>query len=280
VIAAALLLALGTDPGPALELGLPERPPGPKRAQWASQVLLGMPFAKSPLGEGNGSDGDPRFRLDAFDCVTYVETVMALGNASNTQQARLLMDDIRYDGPADFAHRNHYMMAQWVPANVRKGWLEDITTAVAGPVAVSTSKRYTKATWAAAEKAGHILKDLPPERRPMGTFQFPIVPLEELGEVMNRIPAGTVLLVVREDRPWRPYRVTHMGVVTVRKGVRYLRHASDVPSVMRVRDEPLEKFLERNARYQGWPVSGVSLFGIRANPDRVRSITLERRARL
>jgi hypothetical protein len=37
---------------------------------------------------------------------------------------------------------------------------------------------------------------------------------------------------------------------------------------MRVRDEPLDRFLARNARYQGWPVVGVSLWAIRGDAAR------------
>jgi hypothetical protein len=67
--------------------------------------------------------------------------------------------------------------------------------------------------------------------------------------------------------------VTHLGIVVLGpKGARLLRHASDVPGVMRVRDEPLLRFLERNARYQGWPVVGVSLWAIRDGAARAEEL--------
>ncbi len=267
------LAAAGADPAPQLDAGLARHAAGPERAVWASGLLVGMPYVASPLGDRDGPRAGPRFRLDAFDCVTFIETTIALGNAANTSEAARLLDDIRYDGTQDFAHRNHYVEAQWVPANLAKGWIAEATRAVAGPLARMATQQLTPATWRAAERAGRVLADLPPDRRPLGSFSIDLIPLAHVAELAPRIPEGTLLFVLREDRPSRPYRVTHAGMVVAgHRGERYLRHASDVPGALRVRDEPLEKFVARNGRYRGWPVSGVSLFTIRDNADRVRRL--------
>jgi hypothetical protein len=272
-LAAALLLAAAPPPGapPAgaeealrarLDAGLPARAAGPERAAWATGLLLGAPYRTSPLGEGSGPDPDPRFRLDAFDCVTLVETALALGAARSTDEAASLLDGIRYSGAPGWATRNHYVESQWIPALVEGGWLVPATTAVAAALVRPATKSLDDAAWARAERAGHALPDLPPERRPRGTFSLDVVPLARVPEIAARIPHGTVLLVVRADRDDRPTRVTHMGLMVVgADGVRRVRHASDVPGVLRVRDEPLSAFLERAARRR-WKVEGVSLFTI------------------
>ena len=55
-----------------------------------------------------------------------------------------------------------------------------------------------------------------------------------------------------------------MGLaVSRRDGTRVLRHASDVPGVMRVRDEPLDAVVRRFAR-KSWKVAGVAVFRVRA----------------
>jgi hypothetical protein len=253
------------DPSAKLEAGLPAHAAGAPRAVWASGQLLGQRYRLSPLGEGTGIDPDPLFRLDAFDCVTFVETAIALGNARSLAEARLLLDDVRYQaGPPDFQRRNHYMEAQWLPVNARKGWVEDVTLRLGGGAAVPGEKVLTAETWRAAERAGRLVAGLEPERRPVGSYPLPIIPLGRLAEVAPRIPDGTILLLVRADRPSRPYRITHLGlVVTLPGGGRALRHASDAPGAMKVRDEPLAEFVARNARLRGWPVAGVSLYSIR-----------------
>jgi len=268
----------GARPGPAraLDDGLVAHAAGAARAVFASGVLRGAPSLPSPLGEGVPPDADPRFRLDAFDCVTLVETAIALGNARSTAQAEALLDDIRYQGTPDFTHRNHYLEAQWLPANVAKGWIEEATFAVAGDLALAGEVRHALPRWQAAARAGRLIPGLDPAALPVGAFPLPFVPLDHVAEVADRIPDGTVLLVVRADRPRRPYRVTHLGVVVVGPGGRRLvRHASDVPGVMRVRDEPLFRFAARLARQRAWPVVGVSLWAIRDNGERARHL-LER----
>jgi hypothetical protein len=267
-LVAAMALWAG-PPGAALDAGLASRPPGPARAAFAAGLLRGAPYRTSPLGEGSRPDRDPRFRLDAFDCVTLVETAIALGNAGSVAEARALLDDVRYDGPPDFAHRNHYVEAQWLPANARKGWIEDVTEAVAGELALRAEIAHSAERWRAAARAGRLLPGLDPERLPVGSFPLPYLPLDHLPELASRIPEGTVLLVVRAERPSRPLRVTHMGIVVVGEdGGRWLRHASDVPGVRRVRDERLDRFARRTARERAWPVSGVGLWAIRDNTAR------------
>ncbi len=249
-------MAIGTR----LDAGLAGHPRGAERAAWAAGLLRGQPYRTSPLGEGAGRDPDPRFRLDAFDCVTLVETALALGASTSTEEAAARLDGIRYAGAPSWEARLHYVESQWLPALVAGGWLEPVTAAVAGARARPATKVLDAATWARAERAGRVVPGLPPERLPLGTFALDVVPLAQVPEIADRIPHGTVLLVVREDRPDRPSRVTHMGlVVAAPDGRRRVRHASDVPGVLRVRDEPLAAFLARAARRR-WTVTGVSLY--------------------
>lgn len=261
------------DPTAKLDHGLGKHPAGPARAEWASGIFLGAPYVLSPLGEGAGLDKDPRFRLDSFDCVTYVETVVALANVERVEDAKPVLDDVRYGGPPAFDHRNHYMLAQWIPHNVAKGWVKDATAAIAGPLATVAKKKYDAKTWEAAKKSGHLVPGLSEAAWPKGEVSFSMVPIDKVPQVAGKIPAGTILLVIREDRPSRPYRVTHLGIVVVGKdGERRIRHASDVPASMHVREEGLAHFLERNSRYE-WPVSGVALFEIADNREHARGLT-------
>lgn len=262
------------DPAPLLDAGLAAAAAGAPRASWASAQLRGQRYLLSPLGEGRGIDPDPLFRLDAFDCVTLVETAIALGNARSVAEARVLLDDIRYgDGSPDFQRRNHYLEAQWLPENARKGWVEDVTARIGGALAVEAEVRLTPATWRAAERAGRVVRGLLPSHRPLGTFRLPYLPLGRVAALADRIPDGTILLLVREDRPARPYRVTHLGLlVALPGGGRAVRHASDVAGAEQVRDEPLAAFLARNARLRAWPVVGVSLWAVPDNAARAAGL--------
>lgn len=255
-----------------LDAGLSGRSAGPDRAAWAGSLLLGAPYRPSPLGEGSGIDPDPRFRLDAFDCVTFVETAIALGHARTVGEAERLLDDVRYSGAPQYRNRNHYVESQWLPSLVAKGWLEPSTRQVAGPATRVASKRLDESAWEAAARSGHAVAGLSSADLPRGDFAIEIVPLTDALAIGPRIPNGTVLLVVRENRPNRPSRITHMGLVVVRAdGARVVRHASDVPGALRVRDEPLDAFLRRAGR-QKWKVAGVSLYRVRENSGRAADV--------
>ena len=258
-----LALALGSGQSDLSQLlhKLGDLPPGPVRTARASALLLGRPYALHPLGEGEGQDPKPRLWLDGFDCQTFVEPALALGQARTEAEVRAAMDDLRYAGAPSFAERNHFMMSQWVPSNVAKGYL-------AAPESADgvAEKVITDASWR-ARSVKEI--ELPQARIPLGRFTLPLTTLETLLATAATLPSGTVMLVVRADRPRFPDRVTHLGFVIQRGGHTYFRHASDV--FKHVVDEALEHFVARNQRY-AYTVSGVSLLTVQAAGDRVRAL--------
>lgn len=75
------------------------------------QSFLGAKYISSPLGEGIAPDTDPLFRTDAFDCTTFVETVLSGGDVNK-------LNKIRYkDGVVDFLNRNHFIESDWLINN-------------------------------------------------------------------------------------------------------------------------------------------------------------------
>jgi hypothetical protein len=272
----ALMLALVAQPEPSAQLlrALTERPAGAERAVAATAQLIGRRYLLSPLGEGAGPDPDPRFRLDAFDCVTFVETAIAFGTAQDLSEAAALMDDIRYDGPPTFDRRNHYVIPQWIPANLKRGWIEDVADEVAGLDAVDAIERYDDARWKRLARARATLPHLSPAAYPRGVFTARMVPIGRVLALADRIPDGTIVWVARDDRPTQPTRVTHGGLIVVgERGERRVRHASSSAGTMRVVEEPLERFIRRqDSAHPGWPVSGLLLLRIRDNQLRVDAL--------
>jgi hypothetical protein len=274
-IAALALLpaALPAAPG-SLVRALREAPAGGSRAAAATAPLHGLPYLPSALGEGRGADPDPRFRLDAFDCMTFVETAVALGSASSVAEARVALDDVRYSGPPSIRVRNHEVMSQWLPQNAARGWVADVTAEVAGPLARPVAKEFTDASWRAVARAGRAIPGVPRSALPRGRFDLQVVGFADLPAVSDRIPAGAILFVVRADAPERPTRVSHAGVVFDGPGgARWVRHATSTPGVARVIEEPLERFLARQEKaLPRWPLTGISIVAIRDNRARLRAL--------
>jgi hypothetical protein len=221
-----------------------------------SAHFLGTPYVASPLGEGNGVDPDPTFRLDAVDCLTFVEETLALSLARQDDEVPSLLERIRYASAPTYEDRNHLMEAQWLPNNIRKGFLKDVTRRYGGEDTVPAQKSLTARTW--TSRSSLELK-LPKERQPLGTFTLNLIPLERVMTHARKIPSGTIMVIVRDDLPLKATRITHLGFV-LQKGKRtWLRHAAR-NGYGRVVDEDLETFLARNGRYTRWKVTGVSLF--------------------
>src|SRR5262249_51584345 len=88
-----------------------------------SRRFLGQPYQINPL---IGSADTPEVfsvSLDGFDCVTYMETILALSLASSVDEFVEWLSRIRYEGGCiAWERRNHYMTG-WIRSNVRAGVL-------------------------------------------------------------------------------------------------------------------------------------------------------------
>lgn len=277
-LAAALLLAGGGKPSPEVatarswaSLSPAERgqvlaelagDPLQQRLLKVSQRFLGTPYIHSPLGEGSGKDPDPTLRYDAVDCLTFVEEAIALALASEVAQVEPILGSLRYFREQTYDDRNHLMEAQWLPHNIEKGFVHDVTARYGGEAIRKITKTLDALTWSSTSSRA---LGLPAARQPRGTYTLEVIPLDQVLAKAPAIPAGTIMTVVREERPLKVTRVTHLGFL-VQKGARpYLRHAAR-NHYGRVVDENLETFLLRNSRYGKWKVVGVSLYEVRSPP--------------
>jgi hypothetical protein len=236
-------------------LGLDEGPLS-KRVLDASARFLGTPYIHSPLGEGTGVDPDPIMRFDAVDCLTFVEETLALSIAHSPTEVVPLLLQLRYAHTPTYEDRNHLMEAEWLPNNVRKGFLRDITRAIGGAATVRAPLMITPRSW--NSPSSRLLK-LPKARQITGGFELDMLPLGAALALSRQFPPGAILLVVREDHPWKVTRITHLGFVVQKSGRAFLRHAAR-SRYRRVVDEDLAAFLSRNATYAGWRVSGIALY--------------------
>jgi hypothetical protein len=226
-----------------------------------SERFLGTPYIRSPLGEGTGVDPDPPFRLDAADCVTLVEETIAMALAKRAPEVEEQLVELRYDGTPSYGNRNHLMEAQWLPNNIRKGFLEDVTGRYAHGAEKRVSKRITRATWNTRSGKGLGLAS---EFQKLGTFGLPLISLEDFAKVVKEVPSGTVVVVIREDLPYLITRVSHLGFLVKKDGGSFIRHAASVRKA--VVDEPVDRFLRRNAAQQTWKVEGVALYRVLDRP--------------
>ena len=226
--------------------------PFPERIDALSKLFLGVPYGEGPLGDGSGVEPGPRWNTSAVDCQTYVETVLALANARSVEEARTVLDDIRYSGPPSFDHRNHFTEAQWLPSNFKKGYLTDETPSLDRKAPAETLV-LRKADWVKVP----ALKRLSTADIPDGKYSVRYLPLGEVLRRKDRIRPGSVVMVVREADPSRVVRISHMGFVLKGERGLFVRHASTGPDHA-VINEDLDDFVARQKTYQKWPVAGLA----------------------
>jgi hypothetical protein len=234
-----------------------EAKPLPQRFVDATARFLGTPYVLSPLGEGSGRDPDPIIRYDAVDCVTFVETAMALSLAPKPDIVESLLQTIRYHEKQVYEDRNHLMEAQWIPYNLKKGFISDVTRRFGGADAVSVSKTFSEETWSSPQGQGLFI---PKDYRVAGKYSWDVIPLRKFSAKAKAIPSGTILLVVREDKPDVITRISHLGLLVQDNGRTVVRHASSLQK--EVIDEPLDSFVARNAKFEKWPVVGFALYAV------------------
>lgn len=91
-----------------------------------SRLFLGSPYKSNPLIGSADTAEVFTASLDAFDCVTLIETVLALARASRLSDFSESLRRIRYDrGRIEWERRNHYM-TDWIRNNLREGVLRPV----------------------------------------------------------------------------------------------------------------------------------------------------------
>lgn len=221
-----------------------------------AEKFIGAKYVTSPLGEGEGKDPDPRIRTDAFDCLTFVETAIAMTLAPDAVEKKL--DQIRYGGDTvSYGDRNHVMEAQWLPNNITKGILRDVTKQYGGADTVHVTKVLGDDQWNAKEGKG---LGLDKEHQARGEFALDLIPARLALEKLKAAPDGTVVVVVRADRPRLVTRISHVGFLVHKKKGPFMRHASR--TFGKVVDEDLSSYLGRNLSYAKWTVEGFSLYEV------------------
>jgi hypothetical protein len=238
----------------AIARDVADRPIGERMAA-ISGPLLNVPYLNDPAGEGAEPDLDPPARYDVFDCLTFVEEVLALSLPPDPLEAPRVRQSLRYgEGqPVGYRTRNHFMLEQWVPQAIENGWLEDITAEIGETRLLR--KRVTQKTWAwwGMRKRFQLTDD----DLPTGDYALQVLPTGAARDALERIPDGALILTIRESRDYVPIVVTHLGFKVPSRGHPLMRHATRMGKQPRVRNVRLAWYLEHIQWYHYWPVAGI-----------------------
>src|SRR4030095_1710894 len=173
------------------------------RREWLSKYFLGRPYIEGSLGGGPDSPEELRASLDAFDCVTYIEVVLALALSQTTNEFSGAIRRIRYkDGTVDWFHRNHYMV-DWARNNEELGMVLNLTT---GP--------FTSEKTCTLDLIAGI---------PARTTSFRYFPTKSLNSFAKEIETGDLIFFVSTRST---LDVFHTGLLVKREPEPTVRHAT------------------------------------------------------
>lgn len=206
------------------------------RLDWSSRALMGRPYLLGPLGEGDSAQGEakPRLRMDAFDCVTYMETALAVAVSRDSTTILSQMDSIRYlDGQARWKDRNHFFEGEWLPRNQRYARLAEFPDDTVEYRLLSRKGFYAKRGVVVNDTA--IAVRMTPRDRAIARWSRP-------SDTTRIRGVGFVGKVVG-------YPVLHTGFLVERTGMpAFLRHASQAGTV---REQPFAAYLREKPRFVG-----------------------------
>ena len=187
-----------------------------------SRHFLGHPYKPNPLIGSADTAEVFTASLDGFDCVTYIETIVALARASNVDDFTAWLRKIRYEqGRIRWERRNHYMTL-WIRNNVRKG--------IIGPVSMPAVPILSR------ERVLNVVPGLAAQRT-----RVECVPKTAVPRLDPLLQSGDLMFFVSTRKN---LDVFHAGII-VRDGKSMLmRHASR--SQGSVVEQELDEFLKAN----------------------------------
>jgi hypothetical protein len=191
------------------------------RIEALSRRLLGYPYSVNPL---IGSASTPEVftaALAGFDCVTYLETVLALSRSSTIEDFVDSLRRIRYaGGHVGWRERNHYMTG-WIRNNLRNGILHRIRTTA--PTVVK-------------ERTLDAVPGLPPAR-----VRFACVPKASAPRLARNLRTGDLIFFASTRKH---LDIFHCGILVREGDSLRMHHASRSRGA--VVEQELAEFLKNN----------------------------------
>lgn len=192
--------------------------------------FLGYPYESGTL-EVNGENEEIVVNLTEFDCVTFMETSVAL--ARIIKKEKLTLDDfvkeltlIRYRNGkiSDYTSRLHYT-SDWITDNSKKGIIMDVSQSFGGkPISFNVyymsenSEQYP-----VLRKVPKMIGEIEVYEEHIRKRTYYYIPNDNIYQIQNKLQNGDIFAIVT-NKPGLDY--SHVGLITVENGSVSLLHAS------------------------------------------------------
>ncbi len=211
-----------------VDLSVSEIDPG-ERIRRISHEMLGTLYRSGTLVGGPEVPERLVVRLDAFDCLTFLETVEALRRSRQGSDFREHLRDVRYfGGVVSYPTRRHFF-SDWIRPG--EGRLQDVTSRIGGDRVFSVTKQLNRKSADALWLAGMPVTTRTIHYIPAGLIDAAVLAGLQDGDYVG----------IYTDQPGLD--VSHTGLIVKTNDAIMLRHASSRRDVARVIDEDLVAYL-------------------------------------
>ena len=214
---------------------------------WTSK-FMNTRYVIDPLGEGEGTDPDPRFNICSVDCETFVEQVLALSFSKSGNEIFKWLDQMRYrNGMRKFKNRYYTMVLDWIPWNLKLGYLKISNQLISNKL--KTIKKYIDPgyKWAPIFRKRFALMG---SDAPKGTASIQYVPMSVLGKNIDKIKLPALGFIVGAKQIKNPFLITHMGFILKNSSGKVVwRHASRSQERRKVEERIFKNYLISLQRY-------------------------------
>lgn len=267
------LAALAQSPAP-LDLRPLVGAGGKNPAETAVSIgkrFLGVPYAPHTLDQNPAEQLVVTMR--AFDCTTYLETVLALSLAyhelpdkNNKAQLeplfRKYLTQLRYrNGRIDgYASRLHYF-SDWLRDNEAKGLLTDVTRELPGSISVAKPVSYmTTSIYKYPPLTDPaVFKQVALAEASLSQQPFYFIPKKNIRQAEAHIQEGDIVMLTAA-RPGLDMR--HVGLaVREPDGQMHLLHASSEQGAVVITSYPLSDYVLWNKRLSGIRIARLRSVG-------------------
>ncbi len=247
----------------AREQGLREMSSG-QRIETIATYFKGSPYVAGSL-ETAGEEG-LQINLRAFDCLTLVETVLALNETlmltTDTDSCLLVypsvLQNIRYRNGRiqGYTSRLHYT-SEWLLNGQEKGLfslLTDLFPGEAFPLELNYMSTHPQNYPALADNPGMTDEMAAIEAR-LNKANLSYIPITKLAEYIEDIPEGSIIAITTNTPG---LDIAHIGFACRQNGRLHLLHASSSSSQVEISEPDLLTYLKGIKRFSGIIIAQVN----------------------
>ena len=224
-----------------------------------ARTFVGRPYVANTLNEPKPASDDAEpltCRLDAFDCVTLVESSVAIARAISAEHAdwrgfQVELERLRYrDGKrAGYASRLHYF-SEWIADNERRGNLVDMTPSLGGqpdprPIRFMTAHRSAYKKLASDE----VFAAISQTEQAISRLPRHVIPRDRVARILPLVQSGDIIAFATDIEG---LDVVHTALIErLPDGAVHILHAPEPGQVVTVSRMPLTEYLTRFKHHVG-----------------------------